>query len=320
MSGIEHLKQTSTQLNSYPRTKHHYPEMEHEEGPHISTNTYSLQATLIHQEEILAENKIIEWLSQGSTESINTDTHSSAKTCSTLASDENLHRGDLLSTTCSIPVEEENMSEVSYSQFGQLTESKSDCSEDDLIIEKEVRNPLILSPGTWERKYDNLLMEMVVKYRHNWKRITRVFTERTNCKTNSKVLRQIYQKIMAEEKREKVRFSHEEDLIIVECIEKFGLNWSKISYNLEGRTPTMIKNRFYSYIKKRGKYEEYLREIEQRRLQSEMLDTTSVGMKSMALKIWPEENETLPIFNQTFYEINMPHPEDLLSTKIFSSY
>ena len=48
----------------------------------------------------------------------------------------------------------------------------------------------------------------------------------------------------------KLPFTAAEDRIILEGIEKIGKKWSKISKLLNGRPENMVKNRFYSHIKK----------------------------------------------------------------------
>jgi len=47
------------------------------------------------------------------------------------------------------------------------------------------------------------------------------------------------------------RFSDQEDRKIVSLVGKVGLNWKKLSRELPGRKPLVIKNRYY-YLKKKG--------------------------------------------------------------------
>jgi hypothetical protein len=74
------------------------------------------------------------------------------------------------------------------------------------------------------------------------------------------VYRQINSSIFACRKRfdfsdfpplQRKRFSVKEDMMIAKCISLFGKNWSRISCLLQNsRTPTMVKNRYYSYLRK----------------------------------------------------------------------
>lgn len=49
----------------------------------------------------------------------------------------------------------------------------------------------------------------------------------------------------------KNNFSAEEDAIILRLIAKMGKNWKEIACVLKNKTPNMVKNRYYTYLKKR---------------------------------------------------------------------
>jgi len=49
----------------------------------------------------------------------------------------------------------------------------------------------------------------------------------------------------------KNNFSNEEDSIILRMIEKLGKNWKEIAIALKNKTPNMVKNRYYTYLKKK---------------------------------------------------------------------
>ena len=42
----------------------------------------------------------------------------------------------------------------------------------------------------------------------------------------------------------------EEDLKLVDCLNKYGKDWKEIEDNLEGRTQNQIKNRYFGRLKK----------------------------------------------------------------------
>lgn len=52
-------------------------------------------------------------------------------------------------------------------------------------------------------------------------------------------------------KRARSRFNSSEDQKIISLLVKIGQNWKEIAKNLPGRTEAMIKNRYYSHIKKK---------------------------------------------------------------------
>lgn len=49
----------------------------------------------------------------------------------------------------------------------------------------------------------------------------------------------------------KKRWTKKEDKLILDNFNSLGPKWSEISQLLEGRPENMVKNRFYSYLKKK---------------------------------------------------------------------
>jgi hypothetical protein len=76
-----------------------------------------------------------------------------------------------------------------------------------------------------------------------------------------KFLKDRYKGLKEQVSNKKTRFSHQEDLTIVRYYKKIGSNWDAIAKFLPDRTPSMIKNRFYSSIRKKGLIESLYKEI-----------------------------------------------------------
>ncbi|CAK60262.1 unnamed protein product (macronuclear) [Paramecium tetraurelia] len=100
---------------------------------------------------------------------------------------------------------------------------------------------------------DQLILQLVTKYRQNWGKIAQMFPERTN-----KQIRERYiNKLNPLNKQEP--FTEEEDQIILKAYQEIGSKWTKIQDLLVGRPVSifadyqenMIKNRFYSYLRQR---------------------------------------------------------------------
>lgn len=60
-----------------------------------------------------------------------------------------------------------------------------------------------------------------------------------------------YKEITQNRVHRKTKFTHKEDLIIAKYFDKLGSDWKKIASFLKDRTGVMVKNRYYSYIRKR---------------------------------------------------------------------
>lgn len=170
---------------------------------------------------------------------------------------------------------------------------------------------------TWDNKDDPLLFEMAIQYRNNWKRISRVLYENKNIKIAPKTLRRKYEDILARKKTQRAKFTHEDDLIIVKYVDLYGLEWNKVACHFTDKSATMIKNRFYSYIKKKDIFEELLQEAEERENRAPPLEEAADDMKGNVKKIM-ETCEDLPIFNQTHFELWEPLPEDQLFERVTS--
>jgi len=78
----------------------------------------------------------------------------------------------------------------------------------------------------------------------------------------SKPLKQRFEKIKKSNPQKKTRFTHQEDLTIVKLYNEHGSKWDLIAQSLPNRTGVMIKNRFYSNIKKNGLLDDLLEELE----------------------------------------------------------
>jgi myb proto-oncogene protein len=116
-----------------------------------------------------------------------------------------------------------------------------------------------IKKGHWSNEEDRTIAQYVVKYGRKWSRIGKLMTNRTGKQIRDRYLNYIDRTT----KRE--RFTSEEDDRIKELYIKYGTKWTKISKSLFGRTPEMIKNRFYSFL--RSKIHVYeKRKSNQRRL------------------------------------------------------
>ena len=99
----------------------------------------------------------------------------------------------------------------------------------------------------WNTERDVLLKYLVKKYGANWDRVAEEMNEPS---INSRMVRDRYNsKLSPQIKRS--RFSLKEDQLIAYCYHSQGSNWRIIAKYLPGRTETVIRNRFYSSVKKK---------------------------------------------------------------------
>ena len=107
-----------------------------------------------------------------------------------------------------------------------------------------------INKGTWKKEEDKLIVSLVEKYGKSWSKISKIIQTR-----NGKQIRDRYLNIL-DPNINKKKFSVEEDYLLIQLYEKFGPKWAKINQFFHKRTTDMIKNRFYSSLKK--KYDDYI--------------------------------------------------------------
>jgi len=90
----------------------------------------------------------------------------------------------------------------------------------------------------------------VIKYKYDWKKIVKKFNIKFGSNCPNEVLRQRYKDITSLVIPKRVKFTQEEDVQLSNYYEIYGSDWVKIASHFANRTPQMIKNRFYSHIRK----------------------------------------------------------------------
>ncbi|CAD8077453.1 unnamed protein product [Paramecium sonneborni] len=100
------------------------------------------------------------------------------------------------------------------------------------------------SRHSWSAIEDEQLLELVKIHKRNWGMIASIMNWRTGKQIRERYINKLNPEIRAEP------WSKEEDLIVMEAYQQYGSRWTEISKLLKGRPENMIKNRFYSFIRK----------------------------------------------------------------------
>lgn len=106
---------------------------------------------------------------------------------------------------------------------------------------------------------DKELMYVVQKNKHNWKKIQKVFC---NGRFTINALKARLRVIYDTQPTKGVPFKVHEDLRIVKYFQLYGLDWDTISQHFENRSSIMIKNRFYSHIKKKNLLNKMIKKVD----------------------------------------------------------
>ena len=97
----------------------------------------------------------------------------------------------------------------------------------------------------WSKEEDKLLLELVNRNGRNWELISKYFEGKTAKQLKERFVNKLDPGI------NRSRFTAEEDDLIINLFVKLGPRWSEITQHFPGRPDNMVKNRFYSYIRKR---------------------------------------------------------------------
>ena len=101
-----------------------------------------------------------------------------------------------------------------------------------------------LIKGAWDKDEDSKLLKLYEKYGKNWAAISKEMPERTGKQIRDRFLNSL------DSKFERGKFTEEEDQMILKYYKIYGNSWARIAKKLKTRTGDMVKNRFYSSLKK----------------------------------------------------------------------
>lgn len=97
----------------------------------------------------------------------------------------------------------------------------------------------------WTKDEDKLILSLVEKHGLNWCLIASMLEGRTGKQVRERYLNKLDRNI------NRAKFTDEDDKKIIQYYEEYGPKWKEISSHFLGRPENMIKNRFYSHIRKR---------------------------------------------------------------------
>jgi len=109
----------------------------------------------------------------------------------------------------------------------------------------------------WCEDHEKLLRKLAVQYKFDWKKIAKKFD---NKKYTPHFLKMRYKGYDEGPVPKRVKFSHEEDVLIAKYFDEYGVDWDKMVSHFPNRTAIMLKNRYYSHIRKHNMLDSLLEE------------------------------------------------------------
>ena len=146
----------------------------------------------------------------------------------------------------------DNFSIATFDQTGY----KESCFKDpkQLCLEEEIAKDKKQMDFIWSSKNQKLLCKYADELDNDWSQIAERFSTK---KLTPKMVKDHLSNKESKgtesnaSKRTRSRFTLNEDQKIINMIQKIGQNWRDIAKALPGRTEGMVKNRFYSHIKRK---------------------------------------------------------------------
>ena len=160
-----------------------------------------------------------------------------------------------------------NSAEFSLFDQGPISSTYQEVEHEPCFNEQNTSSEETGSPGNfdknsfWDEKNKSKLLIWTKKFRHDWKKIAKLFGVKQitpSCVKNK------YQEIKNNKAPLRVRFTHEEDLLIAKYHSLYGFDWKKIAQFIPSRTDMMVKNRFYAFIRKHNLLKDLLEEVRNR--------------------------------------------------------
>ncbi|CAD8092931.1 unnamed protein product [Paramecium sonneborni] len=96
----------------------------------------------------------------------------------------------------------------------------------------------------WTEEEDKEVLRLTKIYQFNWKQIANEIPNRTGRQIRERYVNHLDSNII------RTPWTKQEDKKIWEMFQKMGTRWSDMSKKMPGRPENMIKNRFYSFIRK----------------------------------------------------------------------
>lgn len=116
----------------------------------------------------------------------------------------------------------------------------------------------LLKSGVWTEDKDQNLLKLGSQYKCDWKKIAKRFNHK---KITPHFLKIRYKELTCAPLQRRVKFNHKEDLMISKYFERYGSNWAQMATHFCDRTAIMLKNRYYSFIRKKDLLDSLLQEV-----------------------------------------------------------
>jgi len=143
------------------------------------------------------------------------------------------------------------------------SDSQSILENQEISTEETVSSDIFDINLFWDEKNKSRLLAWAKTFQQDWKKISKLFGVK---QITSRCVKKKFKEIRNAKAPLRVRFTHEEDLMIAKYYTLYSFDWKTIAEFIPYRTDIMVKNRFYGYIKKHDLLEDLKAELSRREL------------------------------------------------------
>lgn len=141
-------------------------------------------------------------------------------------------------------IQNKDSSDSSRAQLDTVPRVSSSTSEKLSKLEKIKSKTPAHGRRMWSEQEDQLLLKLIQQVGQNWALISKMMG---NDRTGKQIRDRYLNKLSPQIKNEK--WTEQEDQQLLELYSQKGHRWCEIARLMDGRTETMVKNRFYSKFK-----------------------------------------------------------------------
>jgi len=235
------------------------------------------------------------------------------------------------------PTDLSRLSHGGNTETHSLCITNSPCSDSGCNLEenkKKISNDLVKKQkAEWSIEYNKILSYVTIKYKNDWKKIAKHLSKVIGRKITPAFARKQYKALGSDGYEKGVKFSHEEDILIAKYVKEYSLDWEKIAIHFPSRNPVMLKNRYYSHIRKHRLIDQLakLAEEQEKKLEEKnpedvflFLDTNLQDKLTNDIRLVEDKRPSIKLVNlenlsERYVEMNQIFLQDELHERVWDS-
>lgn len=214
---------------------------------------------------------------------------------------------------------EETSDKMQYGNDQSMNSEEDDENMEESLISNQLES--LMESKVWGAEKDQLLLKLGSQYKCDWKKVAKRFNHK---KITPHFLKIRYKELTCAPLQRRIKFTHREDLMIAKYFEKYGSNWAQMAVHFKDRTAIMLKNRYYSFIRKRNMLDALL--VEAKEIEKDSCEVDNLRDQEAESYLdrmnTPKDDVNQQSFGNFAYETENPTSqmdEKIIQTSAYSS-